>query len=238
MRFLIQFLLITFFLGVNTTIQGQDSDIEFSTLYGHFSRVFSDGSTIDSTEGDFYYLGIQRMFIEVTYPLHQILTIEDKITTIYYPDHKKAFRLESVNPTILPLIPGIIAAIRPDYGLTDLGFKLLHQELRGDTLFIYWEHPELKDKLGTYKIAEIDDRLILSLYTSPDGKVKSKTTFSNHILLKGISFPQHIRSQIDSPTGSSYEEVILQKLSIDIKIPPEIRNFQIPDDVVVERRTW
>ena len=69
---------------------------EISTLSGSFARTFEGEVHLDSTCGEFYYLGSDKMLIDVHYPLHQSMMIEGNITTIYYPELEKAFRLESM----------------------------------------------------------------------------------------------------------------------------------------------
>jgi len=228
------------------TIQGRESVLphhnlsmdEFTTLYGHFRRTFTAASLVDTTEGDFYYLGPQKMFIEVTYPLRQIMLIEGKVTTIFYPLERTAFRLESENPAILPLIPGLMAAIRPDFGLGDLGFTLYSQEMRGDTVVSSWSHPKARSKIGDYKIAEVKDRLAYTLYVSPDSSNRNRTNFSNYLALGGVSFPTRISSAAQSTAGKAFELVTLSGLKMNLEIPPAVANFQIPADVTVTKRKW
>lgn len=208
------------------------------TLSGVFSRTFAGEQGIDSTSGAFYYLDSNKMYIQVNYPLHQIMYIEANITTIYYPESKKAFRLESVNPVILPLIPGLLAAIRPDYGLGDLGFELGNQTIKGDTVIASWTHPKAKKKMGAFKIAEVNDRLVYTQYQLPNKVIRMKTTFSNYENVSGVFFPTEIYAKIFNPDGISFEKVLIEDLELNQKIPDHIVNFKIPGDVVVENKKW
>lgn len=211
---------------------------EFSTLYGRFSRTFERNNNAETIKGEFYYSASGRIMVEVSSPLHQIMIIEANITTIYYPESKKAFRLESANPVILPLVPGLMAAIRSDYGLAEIGFKLLNQQMHGDTVICLWSHPKERDKIGDFKIAQVNDRLAYTFHESPDSLNRSKTMFSNYIAVSGIFFPTDIFSEIHSLTGNSKERVTLSELKMDAEIPPHITNFRIPEDVIVEKKKW
>lgn len=211
---------------------------EFSTLYGRFSRTFERNNNVETIKGEFYYSASGRILVEVSSPLHQIMIIEANITTIYYPESKRAFRLESANPVILPLVPGLMAAIQSDYGLADIGFKLSSQQMRGDTLVCLWSHPKERDKIGDFKIAQVNDRLAYTFHESPDSLTRSKTTFSNYIAVGDIFFPTDIFSEIHSPIDNSKERVTLSELEMDVEIPPHISNFRIPEDVTVEKKKW
>lgn len=176
--------------------------------------------------------------VEVTYPLHQLMHIEANITIIYYPELSKAFRLESANPVILPLVLGLLAAIRPDYGLSDLGFKLSRQEMRGDTVTALWTHPKARNKIGEYRIAEMNDRLVYTRYESPDTRNHVKTNFTDYVNVSGIFFPTKISSEILNPAGHSLEKVIIEDLKVNPKIPNHIIKFKLPNDVSVEKKKW
>jgi outer membrane lipoprotein-sorting protein len=211
---------------------------EFSTLYGHFHRTFTGHSGADTTAGEFYYLGPGKMHIEVNYPLRQTMVIEANVTTIYYPVARTAFRLESDNPAILPLVPGLMAAIRPDYGLTGLGFQLSSQNMRGDTVIAIWSHAKARKKIGTFTVAESKDRLAYTLYLSPDSLTRNKTNFSNYVEVGYIFFPTQIASVIQSPAGKAVETVVLSGLKVNLEIPLQIASFKIPENVTVTKRKW
>jgi len=214
------------------------SEDQFTTMYGRFLRIFEQDEVSDTTNGEFYYLGPGSLFMEVSSPLHQIMIIDANLTTIYYPESRLAFVLESANPVVLPLVPGLMSAIRPDYGLADIGLELLGQEMRGDTLVALWSHPKARDKIGEFRVAEYQDRLIYTQYDSPKSKSKSRTSFSKYAEVNGIFFPTEIFSEVHGRSGSSMERIFLDSLKIDIEVPNRIMNFKIPDGVAVEKKKW
>lgn len=222
--------------GVYTNPQAHPE--ELSSLRGHFERIFDDGQSVDSINGEFYYFDHSKIFFDIKYPLHQIMIIDNKITIIFYPSSRKAFRLESANPIVLPLIPGLIAAIKSDYGLSDIGFKLLNQEIKGDTIITFWSHPELKEKIGNYEIAEVNDHLVYSIYEAPDGLASNKTNFSKFISAKGFDFPTKIESEIYSRERYALEKVTLDDVEVNETIPAKISNFKIPESVQIEEKKW
>lgn len=211
---------------------------DFATLSGFFTRSFKVDNSSDSIRGNFYFLGSNKMHIEVNYPLHQIMIIESNITTIYYPDSREGVRLESANPVVLPLVPGLMMAVRSDYGLSDAGFKLDRQEMRGDTLVSFWLHAKQPDKVGVFRIAECNDRLVYSHFTAVKNQIENKTTFSNHVLRKGISLPTHIVSIGKSPNGNSHEKIILENLRVNEPISASVQHFRIPADARIENKKW
>jgi hypothetical protein len=210
----------------------------FSTLYGQFSRSVQENISSDSTRGEFYYLGGSNMFIEVHEPIHQIMTFTKKAMTLYYPESKKAFRFKSSNPMILPLVPGLKTAIRADYGLIEMGFKLADQEMHGDTLISYWFHPKMRENLGAFKIVEVNDRLAYTEYEIPSLSIRNITTFSDHLDVSGMIFPTTIVSDISNAESFVIEKVKLWDLQANLTIPDHILTFSIPKDVDIVEKKW
>lgn len=210
----------------------------FSTLYGQFSRTVDENSLTDSTQGEFYYVGSSKMYIEVNHPIHQIMTFSNRTMVLYYPESKQAFLFKTSNPMILPLVPGLKAAIRADYGLKEMGLRLEDQKIRGDTLISYWAHPKGRDKLGQYKVVEVKDRLQQTEFEIPDLTIRNITTFTDYIEVSGMIFPSHIISDISNAEGFVIEKVTLKNLKVDLKIPDHVRKFSIPKDVKIVERKW
>jgi len=208
------------------------------SLTGRFTRIFAGESAGDTTRGDFFYWGSGNMHIEVDYPIDQIMKIQTNVTTIYYPQSKIAFLLESNNPVILPLIPGLLAAIRPDYGLSDLGFQLKRQEMRGDTLVAFWGAQKGKKQVGQYLVAELNDRLVYTHFHAPQLRSRMKTFFSDYLNVSGTFFPTHIRSTIVNAAEVATEMIQLEALQVNPQIRHQIVDFKLPKDVHVEKKRW
>jgi hypothetical protein len=234
-------LTLIFGIALNGALHAQKPEIRtdtFSTLYGRFSRSVVEDFSADSVRGEFYYLGGSNMFIEVHEPIHQIMTFAKKAMTLYYPESQKAFRFKSSNPMILPLVPGLKTAIRADYGLIEMGFKLADQEMHGDTLISYWVHPKMRENLGAFKIVEVNDRLAYTEYEIPSLSIRNITTFSDHLEISGMIFPTTIVSDISNAESFVIEKVKLWDLQANLTIPDHILTFSIPKDVDIVEKKW
>ena len=202
-------------------------------------KIYIENNTnADTIRGDFHFSAPSRLFLEVTYPLHQIMLIEKNITLIFYPEKSKAFRFESVNPVKLPLVTGLIATARPDFGMKDYGLQLMEQKVIGDTIFSYWSHPQVRDRIGDYTIAEVDEHLVYSFYSSPDKSHFSKTLFEEHQYTFGFNLPTIIRSEIRVNHVDALEIVYLADLQINKPLPDGIINFQLPNGINVVEKEW
>jgi len=210
-----------------------------SNLSGSFTRTYSTQSQKDSVSGAFCFFDMKKTYLDIRYPLHQIMFIENNVLLIYYPESRKAFRLESASPVALPLIPGLLSAIRPDYGLSLIGFKVVDQKMRGDTLVTYWSNPAAADKLGRFELSQCGNRLLSSTYFSSDSKTCTRTLFGAYVAPRGgYSFPASIRTIVRTGETVSTENVYLRDLVINGAIPRDALEFKIPDDVKVIRKKW
>ena len=211
---------------------------DFSTLYSSFERVIESSSGVDTVRGDIYFMSLNKVYLDIIYPLHQIMTIEGKITRIYYPELQRAFLLESENPALVPVVPGLLGALRPDYGLSEFGFEIKGQSLEGDTLITHWFHPKAKDKIGQFKLAQLNDRLVYAQYESLDSFSQTKTSFANYVSVEGMFFPTVMVTEINTLQEDAKETMTLTNLKVNLQIPSNIRNFKIPEHVPVEKRKW
>lgn len=209
------------------------------SLTGDFSRTYKSKAELDSIKGKFYYTSPNQIFFEITYPVHQIMRIVDKVTQIYYPESRKGFILESTNPVIIPLIPGLLSAIRPDYGLSILGFKLKDQQMKGDTLLTFWAHSKLPEKIGRFTVAQVNNRLKYTYYEAPDSVSYTKTFFSDYIPTnENIFFPGKINTKIYMKSTLAFEKIRLSNLKVNKGVPQEISHFKIPDEATIVKRKW
>lgn len=225
------------FCSLATRLAAQEPNAPFSTVSGHFELYRTSGNAVDSTTGDFYYFGPEKMLINVRQPLDQFLLIEKTVISIYYPDDHRAFRLESEKPPLLPIVPGLLAALRSDNGIAEYGFKVKSQKMKADTIITRWFHPKLK-KVGHYDIAEIDRRLAWTNYEMPKSDMRLFTYFQDYQVIDGINFPHRISSKLWNKEGLTLEEVAFSKIIPDAEFSDKIQNFRIPDDVPIEYKKW
>jgi outer membrane lipoprotein-sorting protein len=226
------------FCSLAPRLSAQELNVPFSTISGHFELYRTSEIAEDSTTGDFYFLAPDRMLIKVTFPLCQFLFIEKTVTSIYYPDDNRAFRLESEKPPLLPIVPGLLAALRSDNGIAEFGFKIKSQKMKADTIITQWFHPKLKNKVGYYEIAEINRRLAWTNYEMPKNDIRLLTHFQDYHKIANINFPHEISSKLWNHDGFTYEQVVFSNIKPDAEISDEIQNFRIPDDVPIEYKKW
>lgn len=205
------------------------------TLSGEFTRVLETETRSETMQGSFYYLEPGRIHFEIAQPIKQILLVQDNVITIYYPDHNKGFILEGKAPVLLPMIPALTAAARPDYGLTDLGYQIYDQALHGDTLLTYWNHPA-GEELGRFRLAKAGERLAYAVFEPPDAVGEILTTFETFTTVSGLPFPTEIRTENVNLSSEGYEVLRLTKIEVNPEIPARVSTFRLPSDAIVEKK--
>jgi outer membrane lipoprotein-sorting protein len=210
------------------------------SLYASFSRVFENSARQDSIAGEFYYIQPSRLYLEVDYPVHQVMVIDNvrNLTTIYYPDRKRAFQLQGEVPASLPIISGILSALQPDYGLSALGFEIYDQEIKGDTLLAYWRHPEDDGSLGEFTLARSDGRLLRAMLTLPETEGTATTRFLDFLTQGTRTIPVLIETETENFLGSASERLFFEDVQVNPDIPADVMEFRIPDGVTVEQKNW
>lgn len=226
-------LLITF-LMLNVSQFGQMPD----TISLGFERKLVRENSTEIVKGISYYKAPQKLYIEVQQPLKQIMTIENNVLTIYYPIEKKAFRIKSKGPIQMPIIQSILSAMKDDYGLSDIGYTMTKSEMKGKTLYTYWEPPKkYKKQMGRFILGIENGLLSYSEALNPKGETIIRSSYKKHIELNGKYFPLEIQSEITDGSRQT-EYITYSNVKINISLPLEIANFNIPDSVAVKEIEW
>ena len=126
-----------------------------------FQREVTDKDSAETLKGTVYYQPLHKAFIEILEPISQLMVIDGKVMTIYYPVEKKAFRFHGQGPIPMPFIQNILSVMQDDYGLTEMGYSLTKHKTKADTLYTYWDPPKkLKKKLGQFVLGTSKNRLV------------------------------------------------------------------------------
>ena len=210
----------------------------FQTISGEFLKIYERNNVIDSVYSRFYFNSTPFMYIETKKPFHQIMIIKQKETLVYYPNRKLAYRLTSERPPLFPAISYLIAFFHAEEGFSNLGLNLQQQDFRGDTLITIWGSPDPKKKFGHYRLLQVNDQTIEVTYTSPDTSIINVLRFNDFTQINQVVLPQTIVSEQTSPKYYSIETIRLSGLKINLSIPPEYVNFQVPEDTKVVEKEW
>ncbi len=210
----------------------------FQTISGKFLKIFERNNVIDSVYSQFYFKSTPFMYIETHTPFHQIMIIEKNITLVYYPKRKLAYRLKSDRPPLFPAISYLIAFFHTEEGFANLGLNLQQQDFRGDTLITLWGSPDPKKKFGHYQLIQVDDKTLKVTYTSPDTSNINVLRFDDFVTLDNIVLPMTIVSEQTSTNNYSIETIYLQDVKINLPIPPQYLNFNLPQDTKVIEKEW
>ncbi len=208
-----------------------------STICSGFTMTTDTGTRLDSTEGFVYYAD-GRVIFRVHYPVDQWLVVQENEVSIFYPRSRRAFVLTSEGVVVLPLVTGLLASTRPDYGLGMIGFRLADQQMTGDTLVTFWTNDRRGGRPGKFQLAHVGGRLAYCLYDDPTNDVRTRTSFGSYVTTSSINLPQSMLTELWTNGRRSYEKVELRDLRINVPLPADVRYFTIPADAIVERKDW
>lgn len=227
---------------------------EAPAVHASFSRVFENPTRRDSVAGEFFFFQPRTLYLEIEHPVHQIMVVdnEENVTKVYYPEKKRGFFLEGSRPAKFPVMSGVLAAIQPDYGLSEKGFEIYDQEIASDTLFTYWRRSQ--DKGGssssesrsgsesrgeqTFVLARKGSRLTRAVLTLPSTDGTATTHFSEHVRQSGHVIPTVIETETVNVAGKAVERLAFSDVEIAPEIPLRVKNFTFPDEATVERKRW
>lgn len=219
-------------------------------VHASFTRVFENPVRRDSVAGDFFFFQPKTIYLGIEHPVRQIMVVDNEknITKMYYPKKKRAFILRGSRPAELPIVSGVLAAIKPDYGLSGMGFEIYDQEAASDTLLTYWRRSEKERKkrgngegpAQEFVLAHHGSRLTRAVLTLPSTDGTATTRFSDHVReSEGThAIPTVIETKTVNTAGQAVEKIIFRNLEVDPTIPPSVENFKIPNDATVERKEW
>lgn len=210
-----------------------------NTLSLRFEREFGDGHSKELVKGAMYFQAPEKVVLTVSEPVNQVMVVTPNAMTIYYPDEKKGFHITSKNPIPPPFIQGILAALKEDYGLVELGFELAEHGVKGDTLFTTWT-PRKKHKkfLGRFVLGRVGDKVVYAEVKTPDEKYSAKSFYRNHVSFEGKHIPLEIFSITNDESGAKVEHVTYREVQFNTALPDSLINFRVPAGVPVKEVEW
>lgn len=208
-------------------------------ISGKFEREVEDSHSNQITKGEFFYEGPKKMTIKVSEPVNQLMFIFGNIMTIYYPGENRAFRISAKHPIALPFAQLFAGALNEDYGLGEMGYTLTKHEIKGDTLYTYWDpQPKYKKLLGIFILGETENRIVYTEAKTPDGKPKAKSFYAKHIRYGNSYLPTEIYSEYYDKSEITKEHLRFDGFKLEIVTPEWIQKFELPDSVRLTEVEW
>ena len=204
-------------------------------MSGKFYRTLTEEGDTERVSGTLYLQPGQNFFLEVTTPVHQIVTLRAETLILYYPERQLAFKLRS-SLQMLPLGSQVFALNEQDL-LKQSGFVFLNREARGDTTWSFWSHPQehLTLKLGT-----VQNRLVrLTLENTEKQRIFFQVVVNEYREIQpGLWFPSSIQT-LDATTATPIiEKVAFRDLRLTSEVPHWVQSFVLPPQTEVRIRGW
>ena len=221
----------------------QDGERTDWCVRGAFQKVpASPESRADTLSGTFYYSADGKTLLMLVRPISQVFWVNGTQMVIYYPERKRAFKLQSREVVVPPVVGDLPMVLKPDYGLSQLGFRSAEHALSNDTLYVTWElATSRRSKASAVKFitAEVKGHLAWVRAEASDGKAKYETHFQQYRLIhRDVSLPERILYIRYSSTESDTVWVRFSHLHWLARTPAMVKEYQIPEGVIIEERTW
>ncbi|MCF7911335.1 MAG: hypothetical protein K9M99_02315 [Candidatus Cloacimonetes bacterium] len=211
---------------------------KYDTIQVGINRKIITGGSEESVSGKIYYDG-DKTTIVISEPLLQWMIVEDNSMLIYYPDELKAIKLNTRNPVTLPFFKTFIGVINENLGLAELGYTIDRNEVVEDTLFLYWNPPQVLAKtFGQHILKLKDNKIVYSEQQNKKGKILSKTIYSDYMEVNNFTFPLQVESYVYEKKSVSVELITYSNPIFNGKLPEEIELFTLPDNIEVNEIDW
>ncbi len=182
----------------------------------------------DTVLGYFYVKPGEKVVYKVIKPVNQIMLILPETLVIYYPDHKKAFK------------------IRHHYVFTDglfsfnaenllrLGFVLEGEDTTGDTVIKTYKHPDMGVKAV---IKSVGGSVREYIGYGVRGEEVLRVRYGEFKeVYRGFRFPDRVEITAANST-ESYDYYGVSVVG-EGGVPDYVVNFKIPEDVEVVYKGW
>jgi len=210
------------------------------TFMAELHREYITSGRREILDGKIYYdAEAKKVIVEVTSPIHQWMFLQKFETLIYYPQERKAFRMQARSDAVLPFFQLFIGCLKEDIGLGDLGYTFSRYEKKDDILISVWIPPIRFSKILGEAVLKLQaNKLVEVQYKTPKGDLYSRGEFGQHVLFGGYFFPLDVSLAQLAGQQKSLERVTYSNPVFNRPLPPSIREFKIPEDVPVKNVLW
>lgn len=187
-------------------------------------RVFFKNRT-EVTKGVIYYFE-GRKFVEVNFPVHQIMFLEKNLLTIYYPEQKKAFEIISPAGSSLPFFDMFLLPSKRGF-FKEKGFMEVEKR---DDYVKYSAPPGMSTIIDEVELFFDAKGRLKRLIEKRKKEVRMKAEFSGYVEFMGFPYP--IKIIID---GKKRENISFSELKFNVELPDMVENFRLPPDTDIRR---
>lgn len=231
------FYLLLYFLNIFFIFYSESKGSDrMRTLKVDFFRIQVSVTGTDTVQGTIYYWHPNKIFIDISFPLRQIIKVNSNEFLVYYPKTKEAVSIETNVSNSLPFFYSFLGAVRKDFDLENQGFSLLRVKTIKDTIISTWElSPSRKEITYFAIIKELGGRVSEARLEQENGKLVSEATFSKYLNFNEIEYPTEIITFTHS-SMNMFEMVRFSNLLVEIPFPDSINNFSLPPDVYLKKK--
>ncbi len=202
-----------------------------------FSLVFSGNflkkEESSRTEGKFWF-SLSRIYIEVTYPVNQIVEKKEDTLIIYYPEDNEGFKIIT-NIYDIPL--GLNIFLFPEEETVDTifsktGLKFLKKEDRNDTILKTFTYDTDKNTVFL-TVGYLKGRPVFFESRSKK-KILNQTRIFSFLELDNYFFPEVIK--IKNFRTNENIEIKFSDVKAMNDFPDRVKNFHLPENAKIETK--
>ncbi|MEO0084645.1 MAG: hypothetical protein ABIJ94_02830, partial [candidate division WOR-3 bacterium] len=203
----------------------------------NFTRVSIKRDTEEIVKGTMYYIAPLCTYYEINEPIHQMISVVKNITTIYYPEEKKAFRIISTNPSVSLFNQPFITDDKNNDYLKKMGLKQKNIEYKSDTVFIYYVPLNEKNSINKFVTGKVGNKVVYSEMTMKD-ESGTKIYLKKHIKLNDIEIPTEIIYKRWSDLQCIEERTSYNNISPCPAISDSLNKFRVPKGIKIKEIKW
>lgn len=210
-----------------------------ANLVVDMKRTVINKGKAEVVKGAIFYQPPDEILLHITEPVNQWMKFKDKSLLIYYPEEKQGFRIQADVPFSLPFFQAFLGVMNEGLGLTEMGFTLDRNEIRADTLTTYWLPPKkAKRVLGPILIGLVNDRLVFMEMRNNKGKSIGRVSYVDYKKVGEIWLPLTVSAVRFQGKDTTYETVIYSNPRLNMNLPKEVTDFNMPEGVEVKEVRW
>ena len=150
------------------------------SLFANFESIENKGGVEKKTKGHITFKSPNVALIRTQIPYRQHMYINGTEMLMHQDSTMRANRITTEAPHAIPYLSEFGLATKEDFGLSELGCKMINIQQAGDTLVSSWTIKKDKDQIY-YQILSLDEKIIrVASSLSPDYKAGQSISFSHY----------------------------------------------------------
>lgn len=186
------------------------------SLYANFELTITD-SEKNTSNGFLIYKEPGILYLEVTYPINQLMLFKNDTLRIFYPSTERLMEIPNSTYANIPFFKVLINNVEGKIQPIEYGFIFQSSNIKNDTLYITYRPPEqLEKQFGKSVHVYFQRDLFYNYMLDPRNNLIARIDFENYKAVESFKLPHKIT--IKTLTGKNsfkLEEAVFDSILIN-----------------------